>query len=54
VALGEGDPTPIMKRMKNIEDHFMGNPVLHDAALARKIESKEEDKNNLGNEKFTN
>jgi hypothetical protein len=39
VALGEGDPSSLMKRMKNIEDQFMANPQLHDPALKKK-ESK--------------
>ena len=32
----EGDPTQIMKRMKMIEEQFMANPILHDAAFNRK------------------
>jgi len=39
VALGEGDPTSINKRMKMIEDQFMGNPALHDPAFMRKKET---------------
>lgn len=40
----EGDPTPIMRRMKIIEEQFMNNPMLHDPHLNRKKETKEEDK----------
>lgn len=35
-VLEEGDPTPIMRRMKMIEEQFMANPILHDAAFNRK------------------
>jgi hypothetical protein len=35
-VLEEGDPTPIMRRMKMIEEQFMANPHLHDAAFNRK------------------
>jgi len=39
VAIGEGDPTTINRRMKNIEEQFMANPALHDPAFLRKKES---------------
>lgn len=32
----EGDPTPIMKRLKMIEDQFMQNPNLYDPGSIRK------------------
>lgn len=52
----EGDPTPIMRRMKLIEEQFMNNPILHDPAFNRKKETKEEDKVQVKgeHEQFTN
>ena len=48
VALGEGDPTSIMKRMKMIEEQFMQNPQYHEPSLTRKKETKPEEDATLG------
>mgnify|MGYP006893264921 CR=1 FL=1 len=56
VALGEGDPTTLMKRMKNIEETFMGNPAYHDPAFTRKKDhTKDEgDDKNATSDHFSN
>ena len=57
MALGEGDPTSIMKRMKMIEDQFMANPAFHDPAFKKKEKNKDsdDDENEGANgEKFSN
>lgn len=55
--LGEGDPSSLMKRMKNIEEQFMANPQLHDPALKKKdtkLSDEYEEEAERNKEKFSN
>jgi hypothetical protein len=52
VELGKGDASSIMNRMKNIEDEFAANPALHDVALLRKKEVKQEENATVDAEKL--
>lgn len=49
----EGDPTPLMRRMKNIEEQF--NPNLHDPSFNRKAkEAKQDEAEDSGDEEKAN